>query len=179
MAAPFGGLIPSPWVGVFYVALLLVACISDLRTRRIPNALVVVIALCGIGVAIFSQGWIAGGERSLAGLATGLALWLPFWLLRMMGGGDVKLFAAGAAWLGPAGALEGALLAAFCGGILSFVYVLLRYGVGSTLIRVAQSVRNPEVLRESAPTKWDRRMPYGLAMSAGLLLAAWHPGSLF
>lgn len=169
---------PGGFVWGAFAALLALACVSDLRTRRIPNWLVVVIAVAGIGVAIATQGVVHGGARSLAGLAAGLALWLPFWLLRMMGGGDVKLFAAGAAWLGPAGALEGALLAALCGGLLSLVYLLLQHGVPYTLMRLAHGLAQPSALREAAPTKWDRRMPYGLAMVAGLLIAAWRPGIL-
>lgn len=165
-------------VGAVFASLLVAACVSDLRTRRIPNVLVLAIALTGLGVGMAFEGPLQGGGRAIMGLGAGLALWLPFWLLRMMGAGDVKLFAAGAAWLGPAGALEGALLAGLCGGVLSIVYLLFQHGFSYTLMRLAHGMQQPSALREVAPAKWDRRMPYALAMAAGLLIAAWRPGIL-
>lgn len=165
-------------MGVMFAVLLAAACVSDLRTRRIPNVLVLATAVTGVGVTIASLGILHGAGRALGGMGVGLALWLPFWLLRMMGAGDVKLFAAGAAWLGPAGAFEGALLAALTGGVLSLLYLLFQHGFSYTVMRLAHGLRQPGALREAAPTKWDRRMPYALAMTSGLLLAAWRPGIL-
>lgn len=178
MLTRFEGPVMGGVVGAMFASLLVAACVSDLRTRRIPNALVLVIALLGIGIGVVVEGPVQGGGRALLGLGAGLGLWLPFWLLKMMGAGDVKLFAAGAAWLGPAGALEGALLAGLCGGFLSILYLLFQHGFSYTLMRLAHGLQQPSALREVAPTKWDRRMPYGLAMAAGLLIAAWRPGIL-
>lgn len=167
------------WVGGFvFAALLVAACVADLRTRRIPNALVLSLVILGVIVAIASRGLVSGGGRSLAGAGSGLAIWLPFWLLGMMGGGDVKLFAAGAAWLGPSGALEGALLAGLFGGVLSVGYLLFQHGFTYTFMRLSHGLQHPPALREAAPSKWDRRMPYALAMCAGLAIEAWRPGIL-
>ena len=162
-----------------FALLLAAACVSDLRTRRIPNALVLALAAAGLVFAVVSRPWLAGLGFSLGGLATGLAIWLPFWLLGMMGAGDVKLFAAGAAWLGAGEAVEAALLAAFAGGALSLLYWMVAHGPSLTFMRLAQGVHEPAALRGEAPERWQRRMPYGLAMAAGLLLAAWRPGFLF
>jgi len=46
-------------------------------------------------------GALDGILLAFAGLLTGLGLFLPMWLLKASGGGDVKLFAAVAAVLGP------------------------------------------------------------------------------
>lgn len=46
-------------------------------------------------------GALDGILLAFAGLMTGLALFLPLWFLNASGGGDVKLFAAVAAVLGP------------------------------------------------------------------------------
>lgn len=162
-----------------FIALLGVACLTDLKTRRIPNSLVSVLAVCGVLAATASHGIMRGGGQAVAGAATGLAIWLPFWLLGMMGAGDVKLFAAGAAWLGPAQAVEGALFAGLCGGLLSLAYVVFKHGASHSAMRIAMGVSQPLALREVAPPTWERRLPYALAMTAGLLLAAWRPGTLF
>ena len=164
--------------GAAYVLLLTTGCVWDLRTRRIPNSLVLTIALLGIGRALIAQPWPDGAIASIAGLGVGLVIWLPFWLLRMMGAGDVKYFAAGAAWLGVGGAVEGALLAALAGGVVSLGYMLARQGVTFTAVRLAHGWRQPAVLRQEPHNNAARRVPYALAMAAGLLLAAWRPGLL-
>jgi prepilin peptidase CpaA len=161
-----------------FATMLAMACVADLRTRRIPNALVLVTFALGMAQSIVHFGVWQGGGRAAAGMLTGLAIWLPFWLLRMMGGGDVKLFAAGAAWLGVSGAVEGALLAGLCGGVLSLAYMLYQHGLSYTIVRVSHGMQQPSTLREASSAKWSQRMPYALAMSAGLALAAWRPGLL-
>jgi prepilin peptidase CpaA len=152
-----------------------VACISDLRTRRIPNLLVVVAAVAGTIVALLTKSWSAGLIQAGAGLGTGLAIWLPFYALGMLGAGDVKLFAAASTFLGPRSAVEASLYTAFYGGVLALGYMLGRSGVASTLIRVSQGVRQPELLRND-PTAQRRRMPYALAIAAGVLTVVFWPG---
>ena len=164
---------------VALTALLLIACLADLRTRRIPNALVLVIVLVGAAATMTAYGAWSGITRSLAGAATGFAIWIPFWLLRMMGGGDVKLFAAGAAWLAPMQAVHAAMFAGIAGGVLSLAYLMFAHGVGYAVLRVANGLSQPSSLRQVAPPVWERRMPYGLAMSAGLLLSVVYPGLFF
>lgn len=164
--------------GGAFALLLGLGCVTDLRTRRIPNELVIAIALVGIARSLIVHPWPSGAIVAFAGLGTGLAIWLPFWLLRMMGAGDVKFFAAGAAWLGVAGAVEGALLAAFAGGVVSLGYMLARRGVGFTVVRLVHGMSQPEGLRNEPESDAARKVPYALAMAAGLLLASLRPGTL-
>src|SRR3954471_18021179 len=86
---------------IFMGALLTLACISDLRTRRIPNVLTFSAAGGALLFHLVSGGWNAAGW-SLAGYGAGLLLFFPLFALRGMGAGDVKLLAAVGAWLGPA-----------------------------------------------------------------------------
>jgi prepilin peptidase CpaA len=178
MLMPFEGPFWPRLEVLTFAALLLSACVTDLRTRRIPNRVVVGGLVAGLALAIATDGVLAGGGRALGGFATGMAIWMPFWLLHMMGGGDVKFFAAGAMWLGPHGAVEAAMLAGLCGGALSLVYLLARHGFTYTVVRLAYGVQHPSSLREAVPVEWDRRMPYALAMAAGLAGAARWPGLL-
>lgn len=160
-------------LGGAFVPLLVAACVSDVRTRRVPNGLVALLAVGGIGAGLLGGGAAGGGDALLA-CTVGLGLWLPLWLLRMLGGGDVKLFAAGAAWLTPSSTLHAAWYAAVAGGLLAFAYLLVRAGPGHAFLRLAQAWHVPGALRIAAPVAWERRMPYALAMAAGLLVAAWH-----
>ena len=90
--------------------LLAAALWHDLRTRRIPNRLVLWGTVGGVvlnsmlpaGAGLFQQPFGGLGLlQSLAGAAAGLALLLPMYLLRALGAGDVKLMAMCGAFLGP------------------------------------------------------------------------------
>jgi prepilin peptidase CpaA len=56
----------------------------------------------------------------------GTVLFLPFFLLRGMGGGDVKLLAALGAWLGPGDAFWLAIYASVAGGVMAIAVSLAR-----------------------------------------------------
>lgn len=164
--------------GAAFGILLGVACFTDARERRIPNAVVAALLLAGIAVTVArTPGWpaLAG---SLGGVATGLGLWLPFWLLRIVGAGDVKLFAAASAWLGPQLAVEAALLAGLYGGVIAIAFMLRGQGVQFTAMRLAHAVQQPQILRDDRGTGHSRRLPYGFAIAAGAATAAWFPGIL-
>ncbi len=103
-----------------------VACVTDLRSRRIPNVLTF-----GGSVAALVFFLVAGGPRGLGfsafGWLVGFALLFPFFLLKGMGAGDVKLLALIGSWLGPVLVLKVALYGALAGGVLA-VAVALRHG---------------------------------------------------
>jgi prepilin peptidase CpaA len=72
------------------------------------------------------RGALAGAADGLlfgvAGFAAGFALFFPMWLLGTCGGGDVKLFAALGAWVGP----YLACIVLVVTGIVVFLILLLR-----------------------------------------------------
>jgi len=156
------------------VALLAVACASDLRTRRIPNVLVGLTAVTGLVTAIVTKGFSAGLIQAGAGLGTGLVIWFPFYALRLLGAGDVKLFAAAATFLGARAAIEASLYTALYGGVLVLAFMVVDSGWSWTFLRVGQAVHQPTLLHEGAVSK--RRMPYAFAIAAGVLSALWWPG---
>lgn len=111
----------------------LAACVTDVRSRRIPNALTFGAALAGIAVHVWLDG--ADGLKTAAGgWLVGTLLFLPFFLLRGMGGGDVKLLAALGAWLGPDRTIWLALYSLAAGGVFG-VAVALTYGYLRTAVR--------------------------------------------
>jgi prepilin peptidase CpaA len=111
----------------------LAACITDIRARRIPNWLTGSVALSGLMAhAVLPSG--DGFLPSLAGLALGLLVYLPIYLLGGMGGGDVKLVAALGAWLGVPAVFWVAVNGAMAGGVLGVV-VALRAAYLATLVR--------------------------------------------
>jgi prepilin peptidase CpaA len=163
--------------GVVLSALLAVACLSDLRARRIPNILVLSTAAIGFGFALAGNGWLAGFLRAGGGLMTGFAIWFPFFAFGMLGAGDVKLFAASATFLGARAAVEGALYTALFGGVLAAIFMIANSGLAATAFRIGHAANQPMLLRQE-PSTHGRRLPYALAIAAGVLTALWWPRHL-
>ncbi len=125
MFRPYPSL-PDPYFGwTFYavlVALTLAGAYVDLRKAVLPKGLM--FTLLGVGVVfnIVRSAWLAslGRESELCMLQTGnvwigaldgflfslvgflltTVLFFVFWMLKLVGGGDVKLFAGLGAWIG-------------------------------------------------------------------------------
>ena len=90
----------------------------DIRTRRIPNNLVLV----GLGLGLLLAGLQGTWPNTLYGgaLAFGLGI-IPF-ALRALGGGDVKAAIVVGLFVGPEGILKVVLLTALFSGIYAFIW---------------------------------------------------------
>ena len=162
--------------GLCFSCALLAASVTDIRSRRIPNWLVIALALLGIGYSALVFPPQVGVPRALMGFAIGFGIWIPFYALRMLGAGDVKLFAAASCWFLPSQIVGAALVSALAGGVLSVVGLVLAHGFGLTAFRIAHVMREPKLLSTPLPVPSGRRtLPYGLAMAVGLLVAGWFP----
>ncbi len=82
-------------------ALLSVACVSDLLERRIPNALTAALAVTGLLAQLATGGLRGAAGACAAGVGVFALLYLA-WKFGKLGGGDLKLLAAVAVWVGPA-----------------------------------------------------------------------------
>jgi prepilin peptidase CpaA len=144
----------------------------DLWTRRVPNPLTMGLAATGVVYAACGIGGLSLGA-SLAGLALGLALMLPGHLIGATGAGDVKLFAAAGAFIGPAHILSAFLYTALVGGGIAVVVSLarcrLRHTVGSTARLIATAGANAPAIE--SPLEHNR-FAYAPAIAVGTMLAA-------
>ena len=113
-----------------------VACATDVRTRRIPNVLTLGAALAGVVFHTMTSG-MDGALAAGGGWVVGLLLFLPFFALGGMGGGDVKLLAALGAWLGPQETLWLAVYAGIAGGVLGVAVAVSRGYLRTALSNVA------------------------------------------
>jgi prepilin peptidase CpaA len=161
--------------GLVYSTILVVAAIGDLRTRRIPNKLVAVLAVAGIVYSVMRAPVVSGLLQAGGGLVAGLACWLPFYMLGWLGAGDVKLYAAAGAWLGPARAAEGALIAALFGAVLSLIWMMKSHGVKETAQTLGMAAATPGMLSRSSGSGKRSTLPYGVAIAFGAIWAAWMP----
>jgi prepilin peptidase CpaA len=115
----------NSFLAVVALSIGLIACVTDLRSRRIPN----VLTFGAAALALVFHGIVSGlpGVQSAGlGWLAGVAVFLPFFLLGGMGGGDVKLLAALGAWMGPGDAFWLAIYASIAGGVMAVVVSLAR-----------------------------------------------------
>src|SRR5262245_23127781 len=134
--APFDGLV----VAILVVATGLAAVI-DLRTRRIPNTLTGSLAAVGLGLAAAQLGTVGIGGAIL-GCLLGFAFMLPGNVFGATGAGDMKLFAAAGAILGPATTVRAFMFTAIAGGVLALVVALRRRRFAHTIGATARLVAN-------------------------------------
>lgn len=178
----FQGVPAGALFGGAFVLLVVLAAVSDVRARRIPNALVAVLMLGGIAFSMVRHSPMAGMGSAFGGLALGLAIWIVFYALGFLGAGDVKFFAAAAAWLGPAGAWRASLIAAAIGGVLAVGFLLRDSKLKAALHRIAllPMARSVAVatLQEMSNGEARRQLPYGVALGAGAVVVAMFPAIL-
>ena len=139
-----------------------IALVTDLRQRRIPNWLTLSALLAGIFVNLWLRG-VDGGLEALAGAAIGFCALIPFYAIRAVGAGDVKLLAAIGALVGPAGLIPVAVYGGLVGGIMS-IYLLARHGRLTFTVQQAMTMR-------MLPAGSGIKAPYAVAIAGGVYLA--------
>ncbi|HUK58458.1 MAG TPA: prepilin peptidase [Stellaceae bacterium] len=155
---------------VLLVVCLLGAAASDAAKYRIPNTLCLgVVAAFLIYAAGAALSFSVLGAHLAAGVAV-LVVAAAGFALRLMGGGDAKLLAAVALWLGWKGLPPFLLLMAVIGGVLALMLLAAR--------RLAPKPI-PTGRWWSALLLRRGDVPYGVAISAAtLILLARFPGEL-
>lgn len=161
------------------LCLVTAAGVYDLAIRKIPNKLLAAAWLAGAALLAGAASPGVAAMSALAGAALCFTLYLPFYVMRGMAAGDVKLIAT----LGfLAGAPEGIRIAvlSWCfGGAMGIVIMLfngtLRRGLSNlchllrpVFMRAAGMPAVSEPLEGSAGN-----MPYGLAIALGTFTVLW------
>jgi prepilin peptidase CpaA len=158
------------------VVVLVVATVTDLRSRRIPNWLVFPFLAAGI----VASGWLLGWQglgRSLMGMGLGLLLFGVLFFMGGMGAGDVKLAAAIGAWIGPTQLFFALVVTAIAGGIMALVWAVaggflpdLLKGSGNLIFGSKKDDKDSEEKLTLANPK-ARKMPYAPAIALGTLIS--------
>jgi prepilin peptidase CpaA len=160
------------------IAIGIAACYTDVTTRKVPNVLTGASVVAGlVAHAVFAGG--AGIPSALLGLAVGLLVFLPFFALGGMGGGDVKLMGALGTWVGWNAIVWAALYGAVAGGVIGVVVGLshgyLRQAIanvgGLFVFWATQGVRPVAAL--TLEHGHGPRLPYALPIFVGLVAAIW------
>jgi len=149
-------------VVAFYIAMVVYSAWSDARTLRIPNW--VSLALMGaFGVAILSVGMpLEAIAWHVAAGALTLVIGFALFAFGYFGGGDAKLMAVCALWVGWQQLVFFVVAVLLVGGVLSVFVVLLRKGLGlwpDWLVQRFEGLFTP-----------NKAVPYGIAIATGAMI---------
>ena len=151
---------------------MLSAGFSDWKWRRIPNWL----TMGGLFLGFVFQNSVFGGmgwTTSLYGIATALAISLPLFTIRGLGGGDVKLMASAGAMVGPHNFVHIFIINAIAGGVVALGLVIAKGKLRRTIENINAILRS--LGSGQAPYRKDPRLgiesEYALTIPRGLILA--------
>ena len=146
------------WCIMVLGLLLLAAAIQDAAALKISNLTNAAILLLGV-VAILVMGPRVAVWQNVAVFAALLALGTVLFAAGKLGGGDVKLLAAGGLWFPITEGLQMLLAVALAGGGLALLILLVR------------SFRQND--RQSRIPSFNRgaHIPYGVAIAIGMVFA--------
>ncbi len=153
-----GGLWPNHLLLWLLAVLLMILSLVDIAERYLPDGCTLMVAFCGVVGSL--TGYNVGLQEGLLaalvlGSVTGLLRLLASRVLRReaLGLGDVKLFAAGGLWLGPA-------------GIGPFILGAALLGILFHLARAGWNQEDPEI-------------PFGPAIAASLYFMTLYPADIY
>lgn len=154
----------------------LIATVCDLRSRRIPNWLVLPFLLGGIATSAITHGW-SGLGHSLWGILIGALVLGPLAWLGGMGMGDVKLCAAIGAWIWPGQLVMALVVMGLAGGLMALGWAVYGGFLKESLSGAGDLVfgfrkrgfRSHDTLVLANPEA--RTMPYAPAIAIGALFS--------
>jgi prepilin peptidase CpaA len=138
-------------------AAMIAAAVYDVATLTIPNwiSLALVVLFPPIAVSA-GLDWAAIGIHLAVGFAA-LAAGVALFAARIIGGGDAKLFAAVALYIGASWFWSFVFAVAFAGGLLAAALLAVRFAARYT----------PQFFWTKHLTNAGAGIPYGVAIAAG------------
>lgn len=161
---------------VILLTILGLAVLFDLRERRIPNVLIVLGLVAGVVGSFMTEG-TPGFLDSLGGMVLGMALFLPFFIPRLVGAGDVKLFGVVGGFVGLGAVLPVFFFTLILGGVLGILAVSLSHrwttffgNLKVFLISIQYGVKGAEMALSDVATQSAVRIPYAVAIAMGSIV---------
>jgi len=158
------------------LTLLAMATVTDIRSRRIPNWLVIPFLAAGIIVNTAGHG-MKGLEQSIGGIALAVGIVGILCWLRGIGAGDLKLCAAVGGWIGPAQLGMALAATGIAGGALALIWAACHGSLSESLDGSSDLVSgfwnggirpHPNLVLNNPAA---RTMPYAPAIAIGTILS--------
>lgn len=146
---------------IFPVAMAFAAA-NDLFTMKIPNRISLALIAGFVAIAVVTQMPIETFGIQFACALAVLAFTFTLFSFNLLGGGDAKLMAAGALWMGSAHIIEFLAFVTIFGGVLCLMVLSYRRMVPADLLPLPEWAQ-----RLHAP---GGPVPYGIAIAAGGLM---------
>ncbi|MCB2051089.1 MAG: prepilin peptidase [Novosphingobium sp.] len=131
--------------------LILTGAVSDIRTRRIPNLLVIALAVCAVAYTLSAANVAALGSAALHAVIV-LVVGMGLFALRWIGGGDAKFYAA----------------CALAVPLAKAVTLLFWTSVAGLLLVIGMIVAGV-LRRQSLSAARTMKVPYGVAVAFGAI----------
>jgi len=161
--------LPATWMtdcaAAATIGLLVVAALSDVARRVIPDGVCVALAVIGVMLRLF-----AGAAALLWSAGIAVALFTVLVLVHSrgaLGGGDVKLATAMCLGLSPAQAYRFLVATVLAGGLLSVAYLALRYARPPPRTTREASLFRRVITVERWRIRRRGSLPYGVAIACG------------
>ncbi|MGE5418105.1 MAG: prepilin peptidase [Acidobacteriota bacterium] len=159
--------------------LLMLAVITDMKSRKIPNLLLGIGIVAAFAWNFYFQG-LGGLLFSLKGFGVGIVLLVVPFILGGMGSGDVKLLGMIGAFRGSSYALSTFIWMALIGGVLAMFYLIKEGQLQTTFNRLGRGMVNAVKLQQTSAflnstnkKEFKIYFPYGVAIALGALAAHW------
>lgn len=143
--------------------LLLAGVVNDLRSRKVRNQIVIAGFVVGLIFVPTAHG-LSGLLMSGLSLLTAIAAILPLYLLRVLGGGDVKLLMAASLMMSPKEVLITVFASMIWGSLLGVIQVILK-GQGKAFAHNMLALAHRAKLQDSSTHK----IPFTVALLFGYL----------
>lgn len=148
---------------------MLLACVSDVRTMRIPNLhSVVILAAFGCAFAADAQDFSEKWWHYVLALALMFAMTYGMFVKGMIGGGDAKLGSALALWVGLQGLVPYVFWMALAGGVLGALSIVIKKSKRIAGLHPQNWITQVQEGRNA--------VPYGVAISIGAASALLQTG---
>lgn len=159
-----------------------IAMYTDVRSRKVYNALTFPMLFTGLVYQSLNGGW-DGLQDGLFGAVVGFGILLAPFILGLMGGGDLKLLAAVGAWLGFETILVVAMIGCVLTGVYSMVVIYRRGGMKAAwrnlvmsfyrvqMITQTEGIPQGDTIAERAedPTERGKLIPFTILLGLGIL----------
>ena len=160
---------------IVLILLLTLAVITDSRTHKIPNTLV----LFGLMTSLLGQTWLLQGVGALnwlLGVGVAFAGFMPLYLTRGMAAGDVKLMMVVGGFLGYPLIITALVSTYIAGGLLAIIYVVFK-GQISPLLQNLRAMLYGFFIKITTGVSVENtglhnsvgHMPYALAIALGTI----------